>query len=93
MKLKGDAHSEMRAVKQMVAKLHGDNREKTLPVFPVGHPGKNMYVPWVLRIAHKSLTLGHPAGRLPLTGGVTSQKENVYVPFSFSEIKLPPSVG
>ena len=35
------------------------------PIFPVGCPGKKIYVPCVPRIAHKYLTPGHPAGRLP----------------------------
>ena len=36
-------------------------------------PGTENYVPWVPRIAHKSLTPGHPAGRLPPHQRVTGQ--------------------
>ena len=37
------------------------------PVLPVGYPDRKIYVPWVPRIAHKTLTPGLPVGR-PLTG-------------------------
>ena len=51
-------------------------------VLPVGYPDKKIYVPWVPRIAHKTLTPGLPVGRPPghrrgppVTGGVTGQKD------------------
>ena len=34
-------------------------------VLPAGYPDKKIYVPWVPRIAHKTLTPGLPVGRPP----------------------------
>ena len=52
-------------------------------VSPIGYPGEKIYVPWVPRIAHRSLTPGHPAGRLPPHRGSPDKKIYVYVPSSF----------
>ena len=59
-------------------------RSPRSPAFPVRYPDKEIYVPWVPKIAHKSLTPGHPTGRLPPpTGRSPAKKIYVYVPFSF----------
>ena len=42
---------------------------------PVGYPDQKIYVPWVPKIAHTSLTPGHPTGRLPPHRTVTGQKD------------------
>ena len=69
-------------------KAHKILAHKTLSGDP-GHQsnqsgtGQKIYVPWVLRIAHKSLTSGHPTRRLPPTGRSPAKKIYIYVPFPF----------
>ena len=59
-------------------------RSPRSPVLPVGYPDKKIYVPWVPRIAHKSLTPGLPVGRPPRSPeGSPAKKIYVYVPFPF----------
>ena len=55
------------------------------PVLQTGHPDKNIYVPWVPKIAHKHSTPGLPVGRLAghQTEGSPAKMFYVYVPFSF----------
>ena len=54
------------------------------PVFLVGYPDKRIYVAWVPRIVHKTLTPGLPVGRPPgHRRGSPAKKIYVYVPFSF----------
>ena len=55
------------------------------PVLPVGYPDKKIYVPWVPRIVHKTLTPGLPVGRTPVTGGVTGQKDLCLCAFFFPD--------
>ena len=57
-----------------------------------------MYVPWVPRIVHKTLTPGLPVGRPPVTGGVTGQKDLCLCAFFFPELwkllrNLPAKLG
>ena len=49
---------------------------------------KKIYVPWVPKIAHKSLTPGHPTGRLPSHRMVTGQKDLCLCAFFFPEKSL-----
>ena len=52
-----------------------------------GYPDKKIYVPWVPKIAHKSLTPGHPAGRPPPPHRtVTGQTDLCLCSFSFPEL-------
>ena len=63
---------------------------KLFPVTPVTGPSgrvsgqKDLYVPWVPRIVHETLTPGLPVGRPPRSPeGSPAKKIYVYVPFSF----------
>ena len=71
------------SVENLQACTYNSVRSSWPPVFPVGYPNKKMYVPWVPKIAHKSLIPGQPTGRLPPHPTVTGQKISVYVPFPF----------
>ena len=64
-------------------------RNPRSPVFPAGHPEENVYVPWVLHIAHKHLSPGHPVGRAPSSPRQSPDEiVYVYVPFPFLSICL-----
>ena len=52
-------------------------RSPRSPIFPVAHPGKKIYVPWVPRRAHKSLIpLGRDMGGCKTYGGEENVPEN-----------------
>ena len=55
------------------------SRSPQSPVFPVGYPDPRSCVPFP-KIAHKSLTHGHPTGRLPPTRLSPAKKIHLYVP-------------
>ena len=54
-------------------------RSPQSPVFPVGYPDKKIYVPWVPKIAQKSLTPRHPTGRLPPPPPDGHRPKKIYV--------------